>query len=73
MLHGLLGEYLKPAYSHSITQDILALVIITLYIHATGGSARKMAGKSDKNWFKEPASELKDSSGGKSFSEGLNP
>ena len=31
-----------------------------------------MAGKSDKNSFEEPASELNDSSDGKSSSEGLN-
>jgi len=63
---------LKPPYSHSITQDILGLVISTPYIHFTGGLSGKMAGKSDKNSFEEPASELNDSSDGKSSSEGLN-
>ena len=73
VLHGFLGEFLKPPYSHSITQEILGLVISTLYIHFTDGLSGKMAGKSDKNSFEDPASELNDSSDGKGSSEGLNP
>ena len=73
VLHGFLVKYLKPPYSHSITQDILGLVISPPYIHFTGGLARKMAGNSDKNSFQEPAIELKDSSNVKGSSEGFNP
>ena len=64
---------MKHPYAHSINQDLLSLVISTLYIHFTVGLSGKMAGKSDKNSFEEPESELNDSSDGKRSSEGLNP